>query len=87
MATISLFWDTNVADVTPCENSLLGNLRLCKDDIVFVPTASILEGVDHCRTLANHPNQLKVAVSNAVAAATLADLNRLCKSSKNKRVS
>lgn len=81
MATISLFWDTNVADITPCEN------RLCKDDIVFVPTASILEGVDHCRTLANHPNQLKVAVSNAVAAATLADLNRLCRSSKNKRVS
>lgn len=52
MATISLFWDTNMADMTPCENSLLGKLRLYKEDIVFVPTASILEGVDYCRTLA-----------------------------------
>ena len=40
-----------MADLTPCENSLLGNLRLYKENIVFVPTASILEGVDYCRTL------------------------------------
>ena len=41
-----------MADLTPSENSLLGNLRLYKENIVFVPTASILEGVDYCRTLA-----------------------------------
>ena len=52
MATISLLWETNMAEMTPCENSLLSNLRLYNRDIVFVPTASILEGVDYCRTLA-----------------------------------
>lgn len=48
-----------MADLTPCENSLLGNLRLYKENIVFVPTASILEGVDYCRTLAKPSQPIK----------------------------
>ena len=34
-----------MVDMRSCENSLLGNPRLYKEDSVFVPTASILEGV------------------------------------------
>ena len=67
-----------MVDIMQCENSLLGNLRLYKKDIVLVPTASILQGVEYCRTLAKTiPNQLKVVVSNTVAVATLGDLTKL----------
>ena len=33
MAAVSLFWDTNMADVTSCENTLLGSLSNDDGDV------------------------------------------------------
>ena len=49
---ICLEHQLKLVDIMQCENSLLGNLRLYKKDIVLVPTASILQGIEYCRTLA-----------------------------------
>ena len=45
MATVSLFWDTNMAAVTSCENTLLTSVQLFRERLSEKVHATIPKGI------------------------------------------